>query len=150
MEKEQKKGASRAMHENFGREDHARAGSERGFGIVFAVVFTAVAFWPLMDGGPVSLWALAVGALFLAAGLWAPAVLRPLNRVWFLFGLALNKVVNPLVMGLLFYLTITPIGLVMRLLGKDLLHRRFDPQEKSYWIERRPPGPKPDTMRFQF
>lgn len=150
MKKEDKKAASRAVHENYGREDPVRAGSERSFGIVFAVVFAAVAFWPLMEGAPVSLWALAVGGTFLAAGLWAPVVLRPLNRIWFLFGLALNKIMNPLVMGLLFYLTIAPTGLIMRLVGKDPLHRRFDPQAKSYWIERRPPGPEPDTMRFQF
>ncbi len=73
-----------------------------------------------------------------------------MNRLWFLFGMALHKVISPLVMGLLFYLTVTPIALIMRAIGKDPLHRQFDPQAKSYWIERRPAGPAPETMRRQF
>ena len=141
---------TRAFHEDYGRGDEPKAGSERGFGIVFAVLFVIIGLWPLQDGSALRLWALAVAGFFLAAGLWAPAVLRPFNRLWFLFGIALNKVVNPLVMGLLFFLTITPIALIMRLAGKDPLNRRFDGQAKSYWIERRPAGPAPDTMRNQF
>lgn len=141
---------SRGFHEDLERGDEPKAGNERGFGIVFAVVFVIIGLWPLQDGGALRLWALAVAGVFLAAGLWAPAVLRPFNRLWFLFGMALHKVVNPLVMGLLFYLTLTPIALIMRLAGKDPLNRRFDKQAKSYWIERRPAGPAPDTMRNQF
>ena len=96
-------------------------------------------------GGAIRLWALIAAGVFAAAGLFAPALLRPLNRVWFLFGMILHKVVNPLVMGLLFYATITPMAFVMRLMGKDPLRRRFDPEAKSYWIERRPAGPEPPT-----
>ena len=76
--------------------------------------------------------------------------MRPFNRLWFRFGLFLNKVVNSLVMGLLFYFTVTPIGLVMRALGKDPLRLRFDRGARSYWIKRQPPGPEPETMRRQF
>ncbi len=140
----------RGFHESFERDDAPTAGSERGFDVVFAVVFAIIGLWPLLDGGAVRVWALIVAGGFLAAGFLVPAALRPLNRAWFLFGLALNKVVNPLVMGLLFYITITPMALVMRLLGKDPLNRRFDSQAKSYWIERRPAGPAPDSMRNQF
>ena len=77
-------------------------------------------------------------------------VLRPLNRLWFLLGMALHKVVNPLVMGFLFYLTVTPMALFMRLAGKDPLRLKFDRQAKSYWIKRQPAGPAPESMRRQF
>lgn len=141
---------TRAFHEDFGRADGPKAGSERGFGIVFAVVFAVIGFWPLLDGGAARIWALVTAALFLAAGLLAPGVLKPLNRLWFRFGMVLGRVVNPLVMGLLFYGTITPTALVMRLAGKDPLRLKFEPDAESYWIERDPAGPAPDTMRNQF
>jgi len=140
----------KGLHEDFRREDSAKAGSERDFGIVFAVVFAVIGLWPLWNGDPLRLWALIVAAIFLTAAFVLPVALRPLNRLWFLFGLALHKIVNPLVMGLLFYLTVTPTALIMRAVGKDPMHRRFDRQAKSYWIERDPAGPAPETMRQQF
>ena len=73
-----------------------------------------------------------------------------MNRFWFNLGMVLHNIVNPLVMGFLFYLTVTPIALIMRAVGKDPLHRKFDGQAKSYWIERDPTGPAPETMRQQF
>ncbi len=141
---------SPAIHEDFGREDGPKAGSERGFGVVFAVVFVIIGLLPLWNGDPYRLWALMVAGGFLAAGLFVPVILRPLNRLWFLFGMALHKVMNPLIMGFLFYLTVTPIALIMRMVGKDPLNRRFDPSTKSYWVERNPTGPAPETMRQQF
>ena len=141
---------TRGFHEDFEHADAPKAGSERGFGLVFSVVFAVIGLWPVMDGGDFRLWALIAAGAFLAAGLLVPAVLRPLNRLWFLFGLALNKIVNPLVMGLLFYCTITPMALIMRLLGKDSLNLRFDPEAESYWIERQPAEPSPESMRNQF
>lgn len=138
------------IHEDYGRAEEVKLGSERAFGVVFAVVFAAVGLWPLGAGSAVRAWALGVGLVFLVAALARPGLLRPLNRLWFRFGLLLNRVVNPLVMGLLFYFTVTPIGLVMRALGKDPLRLRFDRGAPSYWIERQPPGPKPETMRQQF
>ena len=138
------------FHEDFGRDDGAKAGSERSFGVVFAVVFVIIGLLPLWDGGPLRLWALIVAGAFLAAGLFVPVILRPLNRLWFLFGIALHKVMSPLIMGLMFYLTVTPIALIMRMVGKDPHNRRFDPNTKSYWVKRDPPGPAPETMRQQF
>lgn len=138
------------MHEDFHREQEVKVGSERGFGLVFAAVFTLIALVPLVDGQAVRWWALAVAAVFLVVGLAAPTVLRPLNLLWFKFGLLLYKVVNPLVMALLYYVTIVPIGLLMRLCGKDPLNRTFDPKAESYWIERDPPGPEPTSMKRQF
>ncbi|MBI1986030.1 MAG: hypothetical protein HYW28_06790 [Rhodospirillales bacterium] len=141
---------SQSLHEDFERDAAVKAGSERAFGVVFAVVFTVVGLWPLIDGGAVRIWALVVGALVAAAAVFAPVVLRPLNRLWFLLGMTLHKVVNPLVMGFLFYLTVTPMALFMRLAGKDPLRLKFDRQAKSYWIERQPAGPAPESMRHQF
>lgn len=138
------------LHEDFKREGAVKAGSERAFGVVFAVVFTIVGLWPLIDGGAVRIWALVVGALVVSAAVVAPVVLKPLNRLWFLLGMALHKVVNPLVIGFLFYLTVTPMALFMRLAGKDPLRLKFDRQAKSYWIERQPAGPAPESMRHQF
>ena len=141
---------SRALHEDFKRDGAVKAGSERGFGFVFAVVFVVVGSLPLLDGEAVRTWAVVVAALFAAAALFAPAVLRPLNRLWFMLGMALHKVVNPLVMAILFYLTVTPTALLMRLAGKDPLRRKFDRRANSYWIERHPAGPAPESMRHQF
>jgi len=139
-----------AFHEDFGRSGDVKVGSERGFGFVFAAVFSIVALWPLLSGGPVRLWALIAAAGFAAAAALMPRALRPLNLLWFRFGMLLHKVVTPLVMGLIFYATVTPTAALMRLFGKDPLRLRFDRSAKSYWIERVPPGPAPDTMRHQF
>ena len=91
-----------------------------------------------------------MGVLFFAAGYFCPSALRPLNWLWFNFGLLLHSVVNPIVMGLLFYATVWPTGIVMRALGKDLLRLRREPEGTSYWIPRQPPGPEPTTMKDQF
>ncbi len=141
---------SPSFHEDFGRRQAVAAGSERGFGVVFAVVFAAIGLWPLIDGAAARPWALIVAALFATAAAVAPAMLRPFNRLWFLIGLALHRVVNPLVMAILFYLTVTPMALLMRLAGKDPLRLKFDRRAKSYWIERHPAGPAPESMRHQF
>ncbi len=139
-----------AGFEDFSRDDEVQIGSERGFGLVFAAVFTIIGCWPLIGGGSVRIWALAISGAFLAVALVTPRILRPLNLVWFKFGLVLHKIVNPLVMGLMFFVVITPTALIMRAVGKDPLHREFDADADSYWIERSPPGPAPDTMSNQF
>jgi len=144
----------KTFHENFNHDDPVKSGSEKSFGLVFAVVFAIIAVWPLLttsdQDGALRVWALVAAAAFAITALTMPRLLRPFNRAWFLFGLALHKVVNPLIMGLLFYLTITPIALIMRSLGKRPLHLDFDGQAKSYWIVRTPPGPAPETMKKQF
>ncbi len=136
--------------EDLDRDDGVKAGSERSFGVVFAAVFGIVAGSPMLDGGELRLWALIVAGGFLAAALAAPGLLRPLNLLWFKFGQALHRVTSPLIMGLLFFTTVTPTALLMRLFGKDPLNRRFDAQAESYWIIREPPGPAPDSLRNQF
>ena len=137
-------------HEALSHGRKVEMGSDRSFGLVFAVVFTLVALWPLTDGAEPRLWAAGVAAAFLAVALLRPALLKPLNKLWFLVGLALHHVVTPVVMGLLFFLTVTPVALVMRARGKNLLGLKRDPAATSYWIHRQPPGPAPETMRRQF
>lgn len=138
------------FHEDFARSGDVKVGSERAFGLVFAAVFSIIALWPLWGGGGVRMWALIVAAAFAVAAALIPRALRPLNVLWFRFGLLLHKVVSPLIMGFLFYATVTPTAALMRLFGKDPLRLHFDRSAKSYWIERVPPGPAPDTMRHQF
>ena len=115
------------FHEGFDHGDQIRAGSPRAFGIVFAVVFAIIAFWPLIDDGTIRQWSLLVSGGFLLTALVFPKALQPLNKLWFRFGMLLHQIVNPIVMGFLFFVTVTPIALIMRLVGKDPLLRRFDP-----------------------
>ena len=138
------------LHEDFSREEAATGSSDRGFGLVFAGALGLIGAVRLWRGHPGAAWWLLVAALFLLVALSRPALLAPLNRLWLKLGLLLYGVVNPVVMAILFYLCVMPIGLLMRLLGKDLLRLKFDPKGESYWIERRPPGPAPDTMPNQF
>ena len=137
-------------HEDFNRKEDIKAGSDRGFGLVMAACFLVVACWPLIGARPVRWWALALAAVFAALAFMWTAPLAPLNRLWLKLGLVLYKVVNPIVLGLLFYATVTPISLLMRILGKDPLRLRRDPDAASYWIERIPPGPAPESMKNQF
>ncbi len=124
-------------------------GSERSFGIVFAVVFAIIALWPaLFHGGSVRLWALAVAAVFLVIAFAAPHLLKPLNRIWFLFGLLLSKIISPIVMGIIFFVTVTPIGLIRRMKNPDPLNQAFDAEAPSYWITR--DASAQTTMKKQF
>jgi Saxitoxin biosynthesis operon protein SxtJ len=123
--------------------------SERSFGLVFAVFFAVIASLPLLHGGSVRIWAVVAAALFLTAAFVAPRLLAPLNLVWFYFGKLLHHITSPILLGLVFYLSVTPIGLLLRVFGKDVLALKKRPDLPSYWIEREP-GPPPDTLRNQF
>ncbi|MGE3147542.1 MAG: SxtJ family membrane protein [Pseudorhodoplanes sp.] len=127
-----------------------KRGSNRNFGLVFAFVFAVIALLPLWHGGAIRLWAAAIGGLFAIVAFVAPALLDPLNRLWYRFGLLLHHVMNPLIMGLMFFGAFTPMGLVLRAMGKDLLRLKRDPDAKSYWIARDPPGPRTGSMSKQF
>jgi hypothetical protein len=115
----------------------AKMGSERGFGLVFTVVFLGVAFWPMMSEESPRIWALGVASAFLMLALIAPKTLAPLNKRWFKFGLLLGKLMNPVIMSLLFLLAVLPTGLIMRALGKDLLRQKLNKSAGSYWILRK-------------
>jgi len=138
-----------STHESFDRDEAAQPGSDRAFGLVMA---GALALLSLVNGwhlGRVWPWTSAAAVLFVIAALLWPSSLRPLNRLWMKLGLLLHRIVNPIVMGLLFYGTIWPTGLVMRMRGRDLLRLKRDPSAASYWIARAP-GPAPETMKDQF
>ena len=142
--------AQQAIHERLTSDEAAKGASDRSFGLVFAVVFATIGLWPLIGDGPVRIWACAVGTCFLAAAITRPRILAPLNRIWTRIGHFLHRIANFVILTLLFYLVITPTGLAVRLLGKDLLRLRFEPGVRSYWIERQPPGPAPETIKHQF
>lgn len=137
------------VHEHLDRDEEAIAASPRSFGFVFAAVFALVGAWPLWDGGAPRIWALVLAVLFLVLALAAPAALAPLSRVWQRVGLLLHHIVNPIVMGVLFYGAVTPFGVGARLLGKGLRTRLDpDPRATTYWIPR--DGSPPSSMTNQF
>ena len=137
-------------HEVLKREEKVQGSSNRSFGLVFAVVFAIIAFLPLSHGGTLRHWSLLVGLAFAVAAILAPVILTPLNRLWTRLGLVLHVIVNPIVLGIMFFLVVTPTGLLMRLFGKDPLRLKREPAATTYWISREPPGPKPETLRDQF
>jgi hypothetical protein len=139
-----------STHEVFSRDEKVVAGSDRSFGLVMAAALAAVTLLNVWHAGRLWLWTSGPAALFLLAGLLRPSVLHSLNLLWLRFGLLLHRVVNPIVMALLFYGTVLPTGLVMRMMGKDPLRLKQEPEADSYWIARQPPGPSPETMKDQF
>ena len=120
--------------------------SNKSFGLVFFIVFILIAFYPLFNDGNIRLWSLLVSLIFLILGLLNSKILNPLNSLWQKFGLLLNKVMSPLIMGLIFFFIVTPIGILMRILKKDLLNLKFNKKE-TYWIDKS--GPK-SKMKNQF
>jgi Saxitoxin biosynthesis operon protein SxtJ len=142
--------ASGNFHEDLGRHGDEPRASERNLGITFAVVLALIGALKLYRVGEAGLYWLAAAALFLVCALFWTAPLRPLNLVWHRLGLLLFAVVSPIVMGVVFFTTVAPIGLLMRLVGKDPLRLKFDRAARSYWIERHPPGPAGPQMKNQF
>jgi len=137
-------------HEAFDRGESIQGSSNRSFGVVFAAVFGIIALSPLFSGGALRLWALIVSCAFVLAAFAFPALLGPLNRIWLKFGLILHKIVSPIVLGIMFFLVITPMGVAMRAFGKDPMRLRFDAVADSYWISRTPPGPSAESIKDQF
>ena len=125
--------------------------SERAFGILFAIIFGLVALWPVVMYGTAPYgWAAVVAVVFAGFAWLVPHLLAPLNRLWMRFGALLHRIINPLVLGAIYYGVVTPTGLLMRLFGKDVLSLRTDPKQQSYWIVRDPPGPDKGSMSNQF
>ena len=120
--------------------------SNKSFGVVFFIVFLIVSIYPLINNGELRIWSLITAIIFLILGLINSKVLTPLNKLWFKFGLLLGRVISPLIMGIIFFLVVTPIGLIMKFLGKDLLNLKYN-KGKTYWIEKK--GPK-SKMKNQF
>jgi len=121
--------------------------SNRSFGIVFFFVFLIISLWPLTNENPLRVWSIFVAIIFLILGLMNSKLLTPLNILWFKFGKLLGSIVAPIVMGIVFFVVITPIGLIMKIIGKDLLNNKYNNKNKSYWINR---DKTKSTMKQQF
>jgi hypothetical protein len=140
-----------SIHEDLTRDLDVKTSTDRNFGFVFTVVFAIIGFLPWFgESGGIYLWALIVSSLFLLVTVTKPVLLSPLNLVWTKFGLLLQKVVSPVVLGSMFFLILTPFGLAVRIMGKDLLRLKLDKKATSYWVERTPPGPSPESMKNQY
>ena len=161
-------------HESFSRQDEPKGSSDRGFGLVFCGFFLILAissyfkklpfsvdpstfstcpFWsahPELMAYALPLTFLTVSFIFLIMALLVPKALAPLNWVWTRLGVLLHKFVSPIVLGILFFLVFTPIGIAIRVFGGDPLRLRHDSKAHSYWIVRSPPGPAPDSLKNQF
>ena len=126
--------------------DDVKISSNRSFGIVFFIVFLLIALYPLTYSEDIRVWSVTISLIFLVLGLFNSKILTPLNKLLFKFGIFLGKIISPIIMGIIFFLVVTPIGLLMRLLGKDLINLKYN-NNKSYWIEKK--GPK-SKMKNQF
>tara|TARA_B100002052_G_scaffold285580_1_gene298555 strand:- start:389 stop:772 length:384 start_codon:yes stop_codon:yes gene_type:complete len=126
--------------------DNIKQGSNRSFGIVFFTVFLLIALYPLINEENLRLWSLVISLIFLVLGLINSQILTPLNKLWFKFGILLGKIVSPIIMGIIFFFVVTPIGFIMKAIGKDLINLKYN-NNKSYWIEKT--GPK-SKMKNQF
>jgi hypothetical protein len=126
--------------------DDIKIGSNKSFGIVFFVVFLLITLYPLLNNESIRIWSLVISIIFLILGILDSKILSPLNKIWFKFGIFLGKIISPIVMGIIFFLVVTPTGFIMRLLGKDVLNLKYS-DHKSYWIEKT--GPK-SKMKNQF
>ena len=138
------------MQQTKENSSYINGSSDRSFGFVFTVVFLIVAIYPLVSGKPIRLWAMVLAGTLIILSLCVPKILNPANRLWTQFGELLHAIVSPVALGILFYLVVTPTGLLMRVLGKKTLCLGFDPVTSSYWIKREPPGPTADSLNNQF
>ena len=110
--------------------------SNRSFGLVFFALFLIISLWPLINDAEIRIWSLIISIIFLLLGLFNSKILTPLNKLWFKFGIILGKFVSPIVMGLVFFLVVTPTGIIMRLAGKNLLGLKKDIKKDRYWIKK--------------
>jgi|TARA_B100000315_G_C14419237_1_gene514739 hypothetical protein len=133
------------------RVTRIKISSNRSFGLVFFVVFLLVSLWPLTDEGllteKIKVVPLFISVVFLILGLLNSKLLTPLNKLWFKFGITLGNIVAPIVMGIIYFLVVTPTGLIMKIIGKDLLNKKYDKNKKTYWILR---DKKITLMKKQF
>jgi len=123
-----------------------KIGSNKNFGIVFFIVFLFISIYPILSDGNLRLWSLVISVLFLILGMLNSKILTPLNKMWFRFGIFLGRIISPIIMGIIFFLVVVPIGYLMRLFKKDVLNLKFN-DNKSYWVNNN--GPK-SKMKNQF
>lgn len=141
------------MYEPTDRKEVVKGSSDRVFGLVFTAFFSIIGVWPLLRGfGDITtrLWSFIIAAAFLTTSLVYPKALHSLNKAWTRFGLLLQKITHPIIMGIVFFFLITPISMFFRLKGRDALKRRFDKDAKSYWIKRDDKTEHSENMKNQF
>ena len=112
-----------------------KVSSNKSFGIVFFIFFLIVSLYPLIYNGEIRIWSIFISIIFLILGLLNSVLLSPLNFLWFKLGIFLGKIVSPLIMGLIYFIVVTPIGLIMRIIKKDVLNLKFN-NKKSYWVKK--------------
>ena len=127
-------------------EKKIKVSSNKSFGIVFSIFFLLISIYPLLNNDPIYYWSIFVSFIFLVLGLMNSKILSPLNLLWFKFGILLGKIVSPVVMGIIFFLVVTPISIILKIFGKDVLNLKFN-NNKTYWIVK--DGPK-SNMKKQF
>lgn len=130
------------MHENYERDQDVKLGSERQFGVVFVVVFLLIGLFPLLHDGQPRWWSLGLAVATALVTALRPGLLHVFNKLWFRLGLLLHKIFNPVIMGLIFYLAVTPTALAMKVFGKDPMTRRWDKSAESYWVKRESGSPE--------
>jgi hypothetical protein len=130
-----------------GLNKNIKISSNRSFGFLFFFVFFVISLWPLKSQGDLRLWTFILSLVFLVLGVLNSKFLTPLNKLWFKFGILLGSIVSPIVMGAVFFIVVTPVGLIMRLLGKDLLRINKNKAISTYWINR---DKQKTTMKKQF
>ncbi len=123
-----------------------KIGSNKSFGIVFFILFLFIGLYPILNNNSIRLWSIVIAALFLILGIFNSKLLSPLNKIWYKFGIFLSKLISPLIIGLIFFFVVTPTGLLMRIIGKDLLNLKFN-KKKSYWINK---SDLNDNMKNQY
>ena len=117
------------------KKNDIKISSNKSFGIVFFIVFLLITFYPLINQRDIRIWSLVISLIFLTLGLLNSEILTPFNKIWFKFGIILGNLVSPIVMGVVFFTIVTPTGIIMRILGKDLLNLKKN-NKKTYWIEK--------------
>ena len=127
-------------------QNDVKIGSNKSFGIVFFIVFLLISLYPLTNHENIRIWSLIISLIFLILGLLNSKILNPFNKLWFKFGIILGRIISPIIMSIIFFLVVTPIALIMKLLKKDLLNLKFN-KTNTYWIEKS--GPK-SKMKNQF
>lgn len=129
------------------KHEELKVGSEKSFGIVFAIVFFVIALYPLLASEDIHVWALIMSFICIALAYFLPGMLSVPNKLWFKLGLLLGSIITPIVMSIIYFVSVMPTGIIVKLLGKDLLNQHFDRNKKSYWMERdKPVG----SMKNQF
>ena len=113
-----------------------KIGSNRSFGIVFFVVFLLIGLWPILKGNEIRIWSIVISLIFLILGILNSKILTPFNKVWFRFGIFLGNFISPIIMGIVFFLVVTPTGLIMKLFRKDLINLKKN-NSSTYWIEKK-------------